>query len=97
MANGPPSENSPSWLKPLVTPLTVGRRHFSTCPGAELLHVGALGRIVSLQPDSDIQKLLLNENRCQAKFLTCETSGFTPCTHAQSGTLHIEYAEKTDD
>jgi len=28
------------------------------------------GRIVSLQPDTDIQKLLSNENRCQAKFQT---------------------------
>jgi len=42
MANGPPSENSPPWLKPLVTPLTVGGRHFSTCPGVALPHVEAL-------------------------------------------------------
>jgi len=27
-------------------------------------------RIVSLPPDTDIQKLLSNGNRCQAKFLT---------------------------
>jgi len=24
-------------------------------------------------------------------------AGFTPCTHAQRNTLHIKYAEKTDD
>jgi len=31
------------------------------------------------------------------KFLTCEISDFTPCGHAQSGILHIKYAQKTDD
>ena len=41
MANRPPSE-PPPWLKPLVTPLTVGGRHFSTRPGVALSHVGAL-------------------------------------------------------
>jgi len=35
-------------------------------------------------------------NRCQAKFLTCEFSDFTPCTHAQSNILHSEYVQKTD-
>jgi len=34
---------------------------------------------------------------CQAKFLTCEISDFTPCTHAHSNILHIRYAEKSDD
>jgi len=33
---------------------------------------------------------------CQAKFLTCEISDFTPCTHAQSNILHAKYADKTD-
>jgi len=32
----------------------------------------------------------------QAKFLTCESSDFTPCTHAQSNILHTKYDEKTD-
>jgi len=31
--------------------------------------------------------------RCQAKFLTCEISDFTPCTHAQSNILHTKYVE----
>jgi len=35
--------------------------------------------------------------RCQAKFLTCEISDFTPCAHAQSNIIHIKHAEKTDD
>jgi len=35
--------------------------------------------------------------RCEAKFLTCEISDFRPCTHSESNTLHIKYAEKTDD
>jgi len=43
MANGPSSENVlPRWLKPLVTQLTVGGRHFLTRPGVALPHVGAL-------------------------------------------------------
>jgi len=42
MANGPPSESFPPWLKPLVTPLIVGGQHFSTRPGAALPHVGSL-------------------------------------------------------
>jgi len=42
MANVPPSEKFPPWLKPLATPLTVGGRHFSTRPGAALPHVGSL-------------------------------------------------------
>jgi len=33
---------------------------------------------------------------CQAKFLTCEVSDFTPCTHAQSNILHIRYWSDTD-
>jgi len=33
---------SPPWLKPLVTPLIVGGRHFSTLSGEALPHVGAL-------------------------------------------------------
>jgi len=36
-------------------------------------------------------------NRCQAKFLTCKISDFTPCAHAQNNILLIKYAEKTDD
>ena len=40
----------------------------------------------------DIQPL----NQCQAKFLTCEISDFTPCTHAQSNIVHTKYADKTD-
>jgi len=32
----------PPWLKPLVTPLPVGGRYFSTRPGAALPHVGSL-------------------------------------------------------
>jgi len=35
--------------------------------------------------------------RCQAKFLTCEISDFTPCPHAQSDILHIKYAETTEE
>jgi len=43
MANGPPSAKFvPPWLKPLVTPLIVGGRHFSILSGAALPHVGAL-------------------------------------------------------
>jgi len=34
--------------------------------------------------------------RCQAKFLTCEISDFTSCTHAQSNILHTNYVDKTD-
>jgi len=49
MANGPPSEIPPPWLKPLVAPLTVGR-HFSTRPGAALPHVGALPTCVDIVP-----------------------------------------------
>jgi len=33
---------------------------------------------------------------CQAKFLSCEISDFTPCTHAQSDIVHTKYADKTD-
>jgi len=33
--------------------------------------------------------------RCQAKYLTCEISDFTPCKHAQSNILRIKYADKT--
>jgi len=42
MANGPPSEKFSPWLKPLITPLTVGGRHFTTHLGAALPHVGSL-------------------------------------------------------
>jgi len=35
--------------------------------------------------------------QCHAKFLACEISNFTPCTHEQRNVLHIKYAEKTDD
>jgi len=28
-------------------------------------------------------------DRCQAKFLTCEMSDFTPCAHAQSNILRV--------
>jgi len=38
-----------------------------------------------------------SDSRCQAKFLTCEISDFTPCEYAYSNILHIKYAEKTDD
>jgi len=34
--------------------------------------------------------------RYQAKFLTCEISDFTPCTHAQSNILHTKCADKTN-
>jgi len=34
---------------------------------------------------------------CQAKFLTCKISDFTPSAHAQSNILHIKYAKKIDD
>jgi len=34
---------------------------------------------------------------CQAKFLTCKISDFTPYAHAQSSVQRINYAEKTDD
>jgi len=37
-----PLQKIPLWLTPLVTPLTVGGRHFSTRPGAALSHVGSL-------------------------------------------------------
>jgi len=43
IANGPPSAKfAPPWLKPLVTPLTVGGTILSTRPGAVVRHVGAL-------------------------------------------------------
>jgi len=35
-------------------------------------------------------------NLGQAKFLTCEISDLTPCTHAQSNIVHTKYADKTD-
>jgi len=35
--------------------------------------------------------------RCQAKFLTCDISEFTPFTHAQRNILHINFAEQIDD
>jgi len=41
-------------------------------------------------------KSVLRLSRCQAKFLTCEISDFTPCTHAQSNIVHTKYADKTD-
>jgi len=34
---------------------------------------------------------------CQAKFLTCEISDFTPSAHAHSNIICIKYTEKTDD
>jgi len=34
--------------------------------------------------------------RCQAKFLTCEISDFTPWTHAQGNILRTKYADKSD-
>ena len=37
------------------------------------------------------------DGRCPVKFLTSEISDFKPCAHAQNNTLHIKYAEKTDD
>jgi len=60
----------------------------------------------STAADMDIQTTLitagLNQmfvylHRCQAKFLTCEISNFTPCAHAQSHILVMKYAEKTED
>ena len=36
-------------------------------------------------------------DRCEAKFLTCKISDFTPCAHAQTNVLHIKYADKIDD
>jgi len=46
----------------------------------------------------DLNVMSLLNDRCQAKFffLTCEISDFTPCTHAQSNTLHTKYFDKTD-
>jgi len=38
-----------------------------------------------------------NDFWCQAKFLICEISDFTPCAHALSDILHIKYADKTND
>jgi len=35
MANGPPSEKFFPWLKPLVTPLTVGGGTFRLAPGRD--------------------------------------------------------------
>jgi len=34
----------------------------------------------------------INATRCQS-----EISDFTPCAHAWSNTLHIKFAEETDD
>jgi len=55
-------------------------------------------------PDQDSKILKRSRSlkkwlRCQAKFLTCEISEFTPCVHAQtqSSIIHIKYAEKIDD
>jgi len=47
---------------------------------------------------SELLQILLNLDwiRCQAKFLTCEISDFTTCTHAQSNILHSKYADKSD-
>jgi len=36
-------------------------------------------------------------SRCQAKFLTCENSDFTPCAYAQINILHITCAQKADN
>jgi len=44
----------------------------------------------------DLNVMSLLNDRCQAKNLTCEISDFTPCTHAQSNTLHTKYFDKTD-
>ena len=49
------------------------------------------------QKNTKHQNIIWVGARCQAKFLTCEISDFTPCAHAQSDILHIKYAEKTDD
>ena len=43
-----------------------------------------------------INILSSSRSRCQAKFLTCEISDFTPCTHAQSNILQRKHADKTD-
>jgi len=39
---------------------------------------------------------LETESPCQARFLTCDISDFTPYAHAQSNIIHIKYAEATD-
>jgi len=44
-----------------------------------------------------IHFIIYHLKRCQVKFLTCEISDFTPCTHAQSNIIRSKYAEKTDD
>jgi len=38
-----------------------------------------------------------NQTQCQAKYLTCEISDFTPYARAQSNILHIKYTLKSDD
>ena len=42
------------------------------------------------------QKFVKNRTRSQSKFLTCEVSDFTSCTHAQSNILHTKYVDETD-
>jgi len=49
-----------------------------------------------LFPDRDPTGSAIQDG-CQAKFLTCEISDFTPCAHAQNDILHMKYIEKTDD
>jgi len=56
--------------------------------------------ITNMETTVRIAAVLLNEickrhNQCFSA--SSEISDFTPCTHAQSSILHIEYAEKTDD
>jgi len=50
-----------------------------------------------LQPGYNPNSTKFAVVQCQAKFLTCEISDFTPNAHAQSNILHIKYAKKFDD
>jgi len=69
-------------------------------PGKKSTSIGETKHVQSmLHPHTsiDIKDWRLHGIRCQAKFLTCEISDFTPCTNAQSNIPHIKYAEKSDD
>jgi len=49
MANGPPSEKSPSLAQTFVYATDYGGRHLSTCPGAALPHVGSSVRTTCIK------------------------------------------------
>ena len=58
--------------------------------------MGYLRRVLGVALRDKVYMFGFRKARCQAKFLTCEISDFTPCTHTQTDILHSKYADKTD-